>query len=81
MRYTPAGIAAIDLQLEHESVQTEMGVQCQVRLLLKAVAFGELAQQLHQSEVTAGPLWFQGFLVSPRWGSSPIFHVQEFKTL
>ena len=40
LRYTPAGLPAANLVLEHESEQTEAGSVRQVRLSIRAVAFG-----------------------------------------
>ena len=80
LRYTPAGLPALDLELEHESQQTEAEVPRTVRLTIKAVAFGELTQRLMALE-TAQAVHFKGFLVSPRYGKSVTLHVQDFKTL
>ena len=79
LRYTPAGVPALDLELEHESQQTEAEVPRTVRLMIKAVAFGELTRQLMALD-PAQEVHFKGFLVSPRYGKSVTFHVQEFKT-
>jgi len=80
MRYTPAGLPALDVELEHESQQTEADTPRTVRLQVKAVAFGELARRLLAID-TSQPVRFNGFLVSPRFGKSVTFHVQDFKTL
>ena len=49
LRYTPAGIPALDLRLEHESETLEAGQKRQVRVELKAVAFGMDAQLVADS--------------------------------
>ena len=46
LRYTPAGIPVLNLVLEHESEQTELDTPRTVKLQLKAVAFGALAESL-----------------------------------
>jgi len=46
MRYTPAGVPALDLRLEHESLRQEAGQERQVKASVKAVAFGALAEGL-----------------------------------
>ena len=77
LRYTPAGMPALDLRLEHQSRVQEAGQDRQVVASVKAVAFGVLAERLAQQAI--GSQWkFQGFLASPRQGKSLVFHVQEF---
>jgi primosomal replication protein N len=80
LRYTPAGLAALDLELEHDSQQTDADTPRTVRLTLKAVAFGEMTRRLLAID-TSQLVRFNGFLVSPRLGKSVTFHVQDFKTL
>ena len=46
LRYTPAGIPALDCTLTHASVQDEAGGQRKVECELHAVAFGEVAEAL-----------------------------------
>jgi len=79
LRYTPAGIPALDLELEHESQQTEADLPRTVRVRIKAVAFDQLAQRLLALDLQA-QVHFSGFLVSPSLGKSVTFHVQDFKT-
>ncbi len=80
LRYTPAGLPALDLELVHESQQVDADVPRTVRLTIKAVAFGALTQRLMAMD-SDQPVRFNGFLVSPRLGKSVTFHVQDFKTL
>jgi len=78
LRYTPAGLPALDLQLEHESEMVEAGGKRQVKAALKAVAFGSMAERLARQPV--GSLWqFAGFLANPRNGKHPVLHIQEFQ--
>ncbi len=78
LRYTPAGLPALDLRLEHESELTEAGSQRQVKAALKAVAFGPMAETLARQPV--GSQWrFTGFLANPRNGKHPVLHIQEFQ--
>jgi primosomal replication protein N len=77
LRFTPAGLPAIDLRLEHESTVTEASQPRQIKAALKAVAFGTVAERLARQSM--GSLWqFQGFLATPGNGKHPVFHVQEF---
>ncbi len=48
MRYTPAGVPAMECRLAHRSVQQEAGIGRQVEFEIGAVALGEMAQQLAQ---------------------------------
>jgi primosomal replication protein N len=77
LRYTPAGIPAVNLVLEHESMVTELDVPRTVKLQVKAVAFGALAETLsRQSLETSGR--FQGFMANARNGKGVVFHIQDF---
>ena len=78
MRYTPAGLPALDFRLEHESEVTEAGQARQVKVAVKAVAFGSLAETLARQP--QGSLWkFTGFLATPRNGKHPVLHVQQIQ--
>jgi len=77
LRYTPAGLPALDFSLEHESEVTEAGQVRQVKVAVKAVAFGSVAETLGKQPV--GSSWnFTGFLATPRNGKHPVFHIQSF---
>lgn len=77
LRYTPAGLPALDIRLEHESSFLEAGQTRQVKATVKAVAFGAMAERLAKQAV--GSSWkFSGFLATPRNGKYVVFHIQEF---
>ena len=77
LRYTPAGLPALDFRLEHESEITEAGQSRQVKVAIKAVAFGSTAETLGKQAI--GSNWkFTGFLATPRNGKHPAFHIQSF---
>jgi primosomal replication protein N len=77
LRYTPAGLPALNLQLEHESELQEAGGNRQVKVVVKAVAFGVLAERLIKQSI--GSHWkFQGFIANARQGKTLLFHIQEF---
>jgi primosomal replication protein N len=80
LRYTPAGLPALDMRLEHESEQSEAGQARKVNAALKAVAFGSVAEALARQAVGSGWL-FTGFLATPRNGKHPVLHVQEFRQI
>ena len=78
LRYTPAGLPALDLMLEHSSQQTEADHPRQVGLKIRALALGIHAERLSRQAV--GSQWrFQGFLATPRQGRSVVLHIQEFQ--
>ena len=78
LRFTPAGLPAVDLRLEHESMISEAGQQRQVKTALKAVAFGAVAERLARQAL--GSLWcFQGFLATPGNGKHAVLHIQDFQ--
>ena len=77
LRYTPAGLPALDFKLEHESEIPEAGQARQVKVAVKAVAFGSVAETLGKQAI--GSSWnFTGFLATPRNGKHPVFHIQSF---
>ena len=75
LRYTPAGIPALNLVLEHESEAVENGATRQVKLTIRAVAFGSLAESAGQLELGELQL-FTGFLINARTSKSIVFHIQ-----
>ena len=76
LRYTPAGLPALDLSLKHESQVTQDGQTRQVFFEIKARAIGDITQQAARLELgsTHG---FAGFLGSARSGRGIVFHVTE----
>lgn len=77
LRYTPAGIPAVNLVLEHESQVVEMDTPRQVKLQLKAVAFGVQAEILSRQGLDA-VCEFHGFMTNARNGKGVVFHIQDF---
>ncbi|WP_114968847.1 primosomal replication protein N [Rhodoferax ferrireducens] len=78
LRYTPAGLPALNMRLEHESDMQEAGQTRQVKATMKAVAFGAMAERLVKQAI--GSAWkFNGFLATPRNGKHVVFHIQEFQ--
>jgi primosomal replication protein N len=77
LRYTPAGLPALNMRLEHESQVSELGQARQVKVAVKAVAFGAIAERLAKQAL--GSVWrFTGFLANASHGKTVIFHIQEF---
>lgn len=80
LRYTPAGIPAANFVLEHGSEIIETGVARQVKLTLRAVAFGALAEQ--SASLPLGQAFrFTGFLVNVRTSKGVVFHIQALQPL
>ena len=78
LRYTPAGLPALDLILEHASEVQEAGQNRKVQLKIRALAIGSMAERLVKQAV--GSVWtFKGFLATPRQGKSVVLHIQEFQ--
>lgn len=80
LRYTPAGLPAIDLRLEHESEAVEAGQARQVKVAIKAVAFGTDAETLARQAIGSG-FRFEGFLATARGGKHPVLHIQSFSKI
>ncbi|HEX5287133.1 MAG TPA: primosomal replication protein N [Polaromonas sp.] len=78
LRYTPAGIPAVNFILEHESEIVETGATRQVKLTLRAVAFGSLAEQTVRLPLGKA-FRFTGFLINARTSKSVVFHIQAFE--
>jgi primosomal replication protein N len=81
LRYTPAGVPALECVLRHASVQREAGGERKVECELAAVAFGAPAMAL--ARVSAGtPLRCKGFLARRyRTGTTLALHIDEFEPL
>jgi len=77
LRHTPAGIPAVNLVLEHESQVVELDTPRLVKLQLRAVAFGALAEVLSRQGMDT-ICRFEGFLANARNGKGVVFHIQDF---
>jgi primosomal replication protein N len=79
LRYTPAGIPVIEMQMQHCSQQVEAGLARQLDFPFGAIAIGETAQQLAGVDL-GGELQLSGFL-APRTRRSTrlLVHVLAFE--
>ncbi|MDD4885997.1 MAG: primosomal replication protein N [Thiomonas sp.] len=78
LRYTPAGIEALDFVLQHQSTQSEAGVPCEVQLEIGCVGFGLIARELQRLSPGAA-LRVSGFLRATRRGSRQMkLHVTQY---
>jgi len=74
LRYTPAGLPALDLSLKHESEVSENGQPRKVSVEIRALAIGDIVTAL--SALALGSQGqFAGFLASSRNGRFLRFHV------
>jgi len=75
LRYTPAGIPAIDCTLQHASMQAEAGGERKVEVELHAVAFADVALALSRRPV-GSEVRCEGFLARRyRTGVTIAMHV------
>ena len=80
LRYTPAGLPALNLGLKHESTLSEDGQPRKVSMELRAVAIGGITQPLGSMALGAGGL-FGGFLASARNGRGLMLHITSVEPL
>lgn len=78
IRYTPAGVAMLDMLVAHRSEVEQAGHTRVVEMEIRAAASGDIA--LLMADVALGEhLSLRGFLAPSRKGSSRlVFHVQQF---
>ncbi|MCK6419927.1 MAG: primosomal replication protein N [Aquabacterium sp.] len=74
LRYTPAGLPALDLRLQHESLATEDGLPRKVSLEIKALGVGAITQPLGALALGSRGE-FAGFLATARNGRGLLFHI------
>jgi primosomal replication protein N len=80
IRYTPAGLMALDCSLKGESEVIEAGKPRQISLEIKAVGIGEVAKGLQTLGIGKLAV-FRGFLTHQRNGRGFIAHVTSIETL
>jgi len=74
LRYTPAGLPALDLQLQHESEVSHEGQARKVALELRALVIGSLVSKFSALPL-GSELMLSGFLAPARNGRGILFHV------
>jgi primosomal replication protein N len=74
LRYTPAGLPALDFRLEHQSELSEENQMRKVSVQIRAIAIGAVTQTLAALALgDAGT--FAGFVAGSRNGRGLLFHV------
>ncbi len=76
LRYTPAGLPALDLMLAHESNLSHEGQMRKVAVQVKALVIGELVNRVKLLPLGTEGV-FAGFLASARNGRGLLFHITE----
>jgi len=76
MRYTPAGLPALDLKLQHESTVTEDGQPRKVSMEIKALGIGVITSHLGVLALGSRGT-YAGFLGATRNGRGLLFHITE----
>jgi len=74
LRYTPAGLPALDVVLAHESEVSQEGHARKVTMQLKALAIGSMVAAVSAMPLGSGAT-FSGFLASARNGKGLLFHI------
>jgi len=80
LRYTPAGLPALDLGLKHESELSEDGQPRKLAFELRAVGIGEVTRALSALALGERGL-FAGFIASARNGRGLLFHISTVESL
>jgi len=74
IRFTPAGVPALDLRLLHESELSEDGQLRRISMEIKALAIGTVTQSVGALDLSACAV-FAGFLAQARNGRGMLFHI------
>ena len=74
VRYTPAGLPALDVLLKHESEVSEDGLPRKVSLEIKAVAIGAITLPVGAMALGSSAT-FAGFLGATRNGRGLVLHI------
>jgi primosomal replication protein N len=80
LRYTPAGLPALDLSLKHESEVSQDGHPRKVSMEVRSLAIGAVTQVLAAMALGSSGL-FGGFLASSRNGRGLLFHITSVEPL
>ncbi len=80
LRYTPAGLPALDLNLKHESEDSQDGVPRKVSMQMKALVVGSLVESVTKLALGASAV-FAGFMATARNGRGLLFHITEVQVV
>ena len=74
MRYTPAGVPALDCRLAQESTVIEDGQPRRIALEIKALAIGGVTRPVGAAALGSTAV-YAGFIASGRNGRGLLFHI------
>jgi len=80
MRYTPAGLPALDVSLKHESELSEDGHPRKVQVEVRSRAIGSVTQVVAAMALGSAGL-FSGFIAGSRNGRGLLFHITSVEPL
>ena len=78
LRFTPAGLPALDVSLRHESEIRQPGSVRKLSFEIRGRAIGPVSDLLEKAELGVEHD-FQGFLGSQRNGRGIVFHIQSIE--
>lgn len=78
LRFTPAGLPALDVSLKHESEILQLGEKRKVSVEVRAKAVGVVTEALLAAELGVEH-GFEGFVGSQRNGRGIVFHIQSIE--
>ena len=78
LRFTPAGLPALDLSLKHESEVAQLGTQRRISFEIRARGVGPITELLLGAELGIEHA-FEGFIGAQRNGRGIVFHVQSIE--
>ena len=78
LRFTPAGLPALDLSLKHESELAQLGANRKISVEIRARAVGPVTEALLGAELGVGHE-FAGFVGAQRNGRGIVFHIQSIE--
>ncbi len=76
LRFTPAGLPALDLSLTHESEVSHESQVRKVSLQVKSLVIGQLVDTVNRLPLGSEAV-FAGFLAPARNGRGLLFHITE----
>jgi primosomal replication protein N len=80
MRYTPAGLPALELSLKHESELSEDGHPRKVQVEVRSLAIGSVTKALVAMALGSAGL-FSGFVAASRNGRGLLFHITSVEPM
>ena len=78
LRFTPAGLPALDLSLKHESELSQLGANRRISVEIRARAVGPVTETLLAAELGVEH-GFAGFIGAQRNGRGIVFHIQSIE--